>query len=370
VESQSFLDIPISPVYLCTRSGVSSILVGTLLAAVRGQDFAKKLVRRDLVDIVNGHPLAQSVKLATSRVPVFGTDGLNTAHAYRVLGSLSDTPVRFEIPPSSPSAADRDRELLAMRMDHEACQDFIKSWGALGIDPKNHFIIIFIFVEPTPSHLFNNNSWQSHPPSIGYDTPSPIFSSGSGGVDLFGFREASGANSPALSGPHNSDNGVESLGYSAAASPTPGNWDESSTTGVNSMVLIQPNTVDTTTSDATRNVHGFSILAQTHSMAQYQARCGSLIAMVLNHRAMSQILVVLGYQQPNVVADTFYPGTAIHLPDGQNCTAGDIVREFGWSPKSFRQKTGWYGWAEIVAKSKVWSGAIPSEFLLSLPVDP
>lgn len=79
--------------------------------------------------------------------------------------------------------------------------------------------------------------------------------------------------------------------------------------------------------------------------------------MVISHRSMVQILDALGLLEKNMFSDA----KSVTFRDGQVFSSTDIVKEFGWTPDSFRHKCTWYGWAEQAATQLVWKGPIPSQ---------
>jgi hypothetical protein len=84
----------------------------------------------------------------------------------------------------------------------------------------------------------------------------------------------------------------------------------------------------------------------------------TLLGLVLNRRYMAQVLVALGFQEH--FDDAFAPAKVVTLMD-QKFSASDIVKCFGWSADSYRNKTSWFGWAKEAAKSQKWSGVVPNE---------
>jgi hypothetical protein len=89
----------------------------------------------------------------------------------------------------------------------------------------------------------------------------------------------------------------------------------------------------------------------------------ALVVMVLNHQAMSQLLVRLG--QPNHKDDPQATSITTYSA-GLTVSSCSIILELGWTQVSYAHKSNWYEWATSVALAS-WTGSLLSEiqFLLS-----
>lgn len=86
---------------------------------------------------------------------------------------------------------------------------------------------------------------------------------------------------------------------------------------------------------------------------------GSLSSMVLNYQCMLHIFVQLRLSQE--LDAPFIAMQAVTWTGGLILSAGDVVKEFGWSTKSFRvkHKRVWNEWVEDAA-TREWDGPPPS----------
>jgi hypothetical protein len=86
------------------------------------------------------------------------------------------------------------------------------------------------------------------------------------------------------------------------------------------------------------------------------ARCNdkdkSLLKMVLNHRAMVDILVLLGYHKPNIPPRK---KTAVEFSNGMKFSTENFLRSFDWTFQSYKHKVQWYSWAANIANNSEWN---------------
>jgi hypothetical protein len=110
---------------------------------------------------------------------------------------------------------------------------------------------------------------------------------------------------------------------------------------------------DTLIRDASVNTvcRNFGITDETVAAAKYQEKSKSLSAMVLNHRAMSSILVTLQFCGESI---PLAKGKVVKFNDGLQLSTENILRAYDWSWDSYKHKTKWYSWAEGAARSLEW----------------
>lgn len=89
------------------------------------------------------------------------------------------------------------------------------------------------------------------------------------------------------------------------------------------------------------------------------AKCNSandkdknLLSMVLNHRAMMQILVTLRYHDRNT---TPKKKKIVQFSSGMELSVESLLQAFDWSFQSYKHKTKWYSWAERVTNGTAWN---------------
>lgn len=167
--------MPIGAIYLSTRCGVRSISIGTILACLRQHIQPENEEPGLVVDIITGAASAQDVWVSTSRVPIFGNAIKEPSNCYRSLGLLSSVNVEFTLPPSPLAPIDRG-ELLAVQHEHHESRAFMSTWNPTGLSSANHFIVIF--TKPAHSSQLQLSSNRTHPSSVGYQAPSPLFATG------------------------------------------------------------------------------------------------------------------------------------------------------------------------------------------------
>jgi hypothetical protein len=101
----------------------------------------------------------------------------------------------------------------------------------------------------------------------------------------------------------------------------------------------------------------FAVTDDEITAAYYQERAKSLLAMVLNHRAMSYILVKLQFQDPQSQIPS--KRKVVKFSEELQPSTEDILRSFKWSWDSYKHKMKWYSWAEDAARSLQWDQTHP-----------
>lgn len=89
--------------------------------------------------------------------------------------------------------------------------------------------------------------------------------------------------------------------------------------------------------------------------AVYEAGQRMLVQLVRNFYAMASVIIQLGL--PDYHMDPRGLGS-ISLQTSDTLFTVDVLRSFGWSPKTYSDKSTWYGWAEHAALQH-WVGPVP-----------
>lgn len=93
----------------------------------------------------------------------------------------------------------------------------------------------------------------------------------------------------------------------------------------------------------------FGITPDVVAAARYNAeKDKSLVAMVLNYRAMSRILLKFGYYDEN---NSFVKAKIVKFGGGLEFSTGDMLKSFGWTIATYSHKLKWYTWAENVTNN-------------------
>lgn len=392
IESFTFLHVPVGIIYLSTRSGTNSILISTLLAVLRAQIQNESGVPDDLADIITGASV-HGIKVATLRVPVFRGDIQSPVNAYWSFGLLSSLNVQHEVPPPLSSPIDHHREVVALNPDNPATQEFMHSWIPYGVQASTHFLIVFSQLSPLPAFIraipmrsrHSRHSRPSRHSPVGYHTPSPLYSSSGSNEELSAFHNSSGAsgmNSPASSGPFEAMDGGTLYDdiYTSEASETIDGGTLYGDVPIDSRELktnsppihvfpsiqqidgpaipenpssFHAESTDTSTSDINTICRNRGIPDDLVDRAKFVPSPKTLLDMVLNFRAMAQVLTRLG------LLTSICTFSANKTADGLQ--AKWVVQQFGWSPITFKHKCSGYGWAEVMSKSYEWPRPVPSE---------
>jgi hypothetical protein len=142
LKSRIFPNISVPSALISNRSGICSILVGSLLTMLRQTVLARG--GSDYVsEIIITPSKFENIHVATTRVPTFGRNLEEPIHAYRTLGPLASLNLQMNAPPPPPADIIYDQELLAILSDHSITHRFLQSWRTMGVKPDTHFIIIF-----------------------------------------------------------------------------------------------------------------------------------------------------------------------------------------------------------------------------------
>jgi hypothetical protein len=314
-------------------------MISSLLTLLR-QTIALESYPLDCIGelIIGEQPAYENIHIATTRVPTFGIELQQPSHGYRRLGAFTLLCGEMGIPPPHPDPIVLDRELLAMK-NNSVSQNFLQSWGPLGVVCDTHFIVIF-YKPPTAvanmTHLFALDSYSSG--------ASHALSSGPASQNSPASRSDERLQAWVNTQTGGSDDSPQSQSIiSRAESPASAAF---------------AHTSQTTTSAIAYLLHEFKISESCLKAAKFNSGERVLLAMVTSHRAMVQILNTLGLLEKNMFSDA----KSVTFRDGQVFSATDIVKEFRWSLDSFRHKCAWYGWAEHAATQLVWKGPIPSRF--------
>jgi hypothetical protein len=344
--------------YLTQRSGVFSILVGSLINILHSRVIAgHDTFPDDLVAIITGHALgyAQNVEVATTRVPDFSNGMQDPLHGYRSLGKLSDIQ-NLLVPP--PVHIDRQRELLALQSNHPQTTSYAEIWNPFGLNTATHFILIFHLPRAQSSSLSSSR----------YGSPSPFLQSARGSWSSSSTDTSSSA-SPA--GFHALSPATSTTVLSSAANRMPSPLRSCDAFTNVDLPPTEPGVINAlpdsdlgekesaadvlTPEAAVDNVcRQFNITSDTIAAAKYdQERAKTLLAMIVNHRAMASILVTLQFHDPES-RTPYAKGKTVTFNDGLQLSTEDVLWAFGWSWESYNHKTKWYSWAEDAAQSSEW----------------
>ena len=327
LQSHTFLNIPISNLLLGNRTGVTSILTGSLLILLRHQIATDHGVPDDLVQIVRHgeRPGLDEITVATTRVPVFGAYMKDPINGYRSLGRLSSIEVQLQSPSTEIQV---HRELLAVVGSGLAvAENFANVWAPSGLTMKSYVIVIFDWV----------SSFPESPLSVHPVRRIPITDWLRGLEDVS--TDSDRENSPVSE--------IDAVFRSSSNSPVPVIGQAASS---QDMPVLEPGTSIETI------CHRFQITDDQIRSARFQMAAKPLLRMVLNCKSMSHILQQLGLQERDA---PFVPLQTVTLPRDLIVSAGEVVKHFGWNVESFKRQTAWYEWAERAASSQEWNGPPP-----------
>lgn len=165
LQSRTFPYLKTSSSFISNRSGINSILIGSLLTLLR-QTVALEGHDSDCISelLIGEQNIYENILVATTRVPTFGIGLQEPVNGYQRLGSLrSFLDGQMVMPPPPPDPVIHDRELLAMK-DNSETRNFLQSWGPIGVMCDTHFIVIFYKPKTALSnmtHLFTPDSHSS-----------------------------------------------------------------------------------------------------------------------------------------------------------------------------------------------------------------
>jgi len=352
--------------YISNRSGVQTILVGTLLKILRQRTPMADGIPVRLADIINNAASMSHIQLSTTRVPAFGADRQDPSHVYRAIGILSSIPIGLQ-PPPLPPAGLLLHELMPLCANNHITEMFLQNYSPYGLQANSHFIIIF---SDQPNSHFQDNSSFHHPgvdqhllsvdfhsSAIGDGTPSPTrdctpspigHGTPSSLSDLTRETDFASMFGDTI---HTSSDIVSFIPSSAVTTVnSPSQWLRQN--------MSPPSSLLDDSIEALCRSRGIS--ADVIEKAKYLTEMKSLVKMAWNHRAMVKILMALDLH--GRITDTFLPNKMVTVSDEMVLQAEMVVKKFGWSSESFKHKCVWYGWAEMAAKSKKWKGSTPGMY--------
>lgn len=400
IVNHTWIALDIDASYIIRREGYSSILVGTLLAHLRRSLFSDlpgihglglgDTVPASIANIISGS-MAAGVVVATSQVPAFGHDMTLVSNGYRTMGLLSLIPIAFE---AAPTTFDFRRELISVDSADDPIQKSLLRRITRGgmIDLDNYFIIILIGApqRPEPSRSVNQSDvvdlsvdYGNPPLPAAFPRYSTITSEARASSPSNRFiannvTEATSSQSftgdefsppmAALFSRHSSSTGVDiSTPSPLSNSPnqlfslsTPPRHSPQHSPAASQFFPIQTESQARTLPQTIRDLcrmHGIHEDLISRAQCNAANRQKNLLHMIINHRAMAQILTMLSLQQR--VCDPFNPTNTCTL-GGRSVSAQEIVKEFGWAIDSYKHKCGWYGWAEEAIQTKEWTGIVPT----------
>jgi len=145
LQSHMFLNLSVGNIFLAQREGVTSIMLGTLLALTPQASLNGDGVPFGLASILTGS--GSDIVVATSRVLAFDDSIQNPMNGYRSLGLLNRVTVDHTLP-----FFDYQQELFAVHsVEDPKVARFNKMWHTCGLDLANHFIVIFTNISHRPS---------------------------------------------------------------------------------------------------------------------------------------------------------------------------------------------------------------------------
>jgi hypothetical protein len=415
LKSRIFPSLIVPSALVSNRCGINSIMIGSLLTLLRQKILAEGGISDYISEVIVGASSRfDDMQVATTRVPEFGNNLEEPIHAYRCLGLLTSLDLQMSLPPAPPAVILHDQELLALLPEKSASQEFLRSWSTMGVRPDTHFIVIFF--KPEMPNISQRRSYISLDSSPSSPAPlSPAYRPFDDDVRAWSAKVYPGGNSSQtqsiVSRAASSASGMETRVFSTEYQPTTGSPSRLSyspegetniiptgyqptpdllphllhsrlgasspqsqsidsqaaspeygmrtnTTATSHQPITEP-ILEVSSSPAVNicNLIGrtFSITGEELKSARYNSSEKKLLGMVMNHRSMIQVLERLGLVENNRFMDT----KTLALPNGQVVAAVEVVKEFAWSPDSFRHKCSWYGWAEDVATSFQWNDPIP-----------
>jgi hypothetical protein len=339
IQSHTFLGIIIMPELIGARNGISSIMIGTLIAAIRQHMELNPFspINEDIACMIRTSPTS-STTVATTRTPAFGDNLEDPTHGYRYLGPITLVQIEFHAPPSS---IDVNREVLACQSDvnHQATALFLQAWRPMNLQLETHFIIIF----NVPPRRRSRNA-----------SPFDVSSrqSPAARAALLHSRSVSRTESPVTVQPEvspSSSSPSSPAPTTSFPSPSPGVHIPHSQNHVDISASLHPSTPIRAVCLA------FGISTDGQTAASFLRGARGLFEMVRNHRAMVQLLSIIGLPDCSGNSSINYTG-------GLSLSAVAVLQDFSWTVDSFKHKSAWYSWSEDVAIQE-WIGATPGEFL-------
>lgn len=309
---------------------------------------------KDIAEIITGSSLTHRVNVATTRVPSFFDNMRNPLFGYRLVGRLSAMDIQF-VPPAPCLDS---REIFALQSNRKTTQ-FVECWSPYGLTFDKHFIIIFsLSSTPSLSHQSSPSPYSQHDigaassasqslPSLASSSSLPPAASTTIVVPTTAtFRTPSPLNSvngsstnkqPRSDGRKSGVNSVTSRGDTNS---------QGDATGVaGSKVTIETLCIQS------------GVAASTIAAAKFN-KGDSLLPMVLNHRAMSSVLIALKFQDGDSPPSK---GKMVTFHDSMQLSAENVLRAFNWTHESYKHKCKWYFWAEEAAQHYEWRGPTPGE---------
>ncbi|KAF8074559.1 hypothetical protein FPV67DRAFT_1665309 [Lyophyllum atratum] len=314
--SSEFVTVSVISGLITYHEGIASIHISTLIAALRNQF---RRLPQWLHDILTLATL--STFLATTRVPDFGAELQNPAHGFRLLDHLSTISVDFSI---IEAATPFQQRLFALDASHPKTVQFTHTWAPLNVQPGTHFVLIFILPTtlPLPSPALSHPLLFDDPPTVFHNmlgTPGPNI------TELFLSSENTTPAALAFSG-----------ALPGAAGPVP-SFEGPNITSVQGVFEAE-------------QVSAADIAAARYASNNH----ASLTSLVVQHRAVSTLLVRLGLPDfrcdPKAAAKITYRGF--------NLKSSAVLDALGWAEASYSKKSIGYFWAERAAQAS-WKGDIP-----------
>jgi hypothetical protein len=300
VVSHTFVGLSIFHRFFARRCGVRSLMVGTLLSALRTQDETIPEVLSHILRTNCEH----NILVSTTRVPDFSHSFQNPAHGYRSLGQLSAVNCRESAPSTS---LNYHKEILAIDAvnNNPLIQSFYNTWKPFGINLKTHFLL--------------------------------IFTARSSSVGIFPFSSAR-----------------YSLDYRnpLTGHPSPSSATQSMFEANGHWVPLTITSLEGVPTDSTIEeiLNIYSISPAIRNAAVFRKYDKSLFSMVNNYTSMTEILTCLSLNTKDK--------SLIVYTSGKELRVQEVLEHFQWTYISYDHKHGWYTWAQM-ASQRLWNGEPP-----------
>ncbi|TFK63361.1 hypothetical protein BDN72DRAFT_902456 [Pluteus cervinus] len=320
---------------LATRPFGRCILIGTLLEAIDDANGTTLWL-----DFVSGrdHAGLALTWVSTIRSPAFGGQLRRPTSGYEVLGPYERVRDLTGMP--SPAYADT-KEAVSCDPDSADVQSFFRAWSQRkGIEPENHFFIIFEVPRSSPS---------PPPPSLPWDVSKAGPSSTLAPAPPF-TQPTQAHLQPSSSLLPNMTLGQATI-IPPFQEPIHSDLDdEPPNTETDSLTHEHQLTTSLSIKEVCKII---GISTAIYEAAFYHAanRNTPLYAVLKNFKPLLNILEVLGLDDPK--GNRSYSG-------GLVLGNSDVLEFFRWNPFSYNKKYIAYRWAQKMAGAR-WKGLIPSK---------
>jgi len=387
IQSHTRTGLSLGGLWTSQRSQVRVVTLNTLLTVLRMSigSAGTPPMEQQFISFLTLPEASPEIGVATSRVPDFALDSIQKpTNGYRYLGLLADVDFAFSMPSATWNPC---HDILAVHEigENPDTRNFLRAWEPCGVNLATHFIIIF--THPPPAHvqhssplsyageLFSRrNTPVSAHASSGAQTP--ISTTGMDGLDsasdLFDFLQTGLASTNDPTTPANMDTPSQMFNFLQTGLTSTDNPTTPADTSVPSQTTSHSTEVARILSAMDGSNNLLNICTALHisevisvEPARFKEvnskQDDSLLVMVQNHQAMSQLLVSLG--QPGYTEDPHGKSVTTYA-GGLTVSTKNILIELGWTQMSYSHKSDWYKWAADAATAS-WSGEEALGFCLS-----